>query len=301
MMTCRQIENELSAYVDGELADAVRSEVQAHLGACERCRQRLAQLERLSDGVARLPRLEPPPRFVSDLFRRLRARPEPRQSWVDWVFRPVWLKLPVEAVAVLVVAVGVMFLAQHGQKREQCGRCATITDPKAAAPTAPAEVEARKGEAMTAPTAAAPEPATVLSPAPTKERAGAARRLAAAAPSGRPESLAFKMEAADKSRALDRLSVVNTNPAVAEQRVRTLVKTVRGSVVEVRQDGGAPRNMRVRLPATEVVKFKAQLVETNADAGPKSGGLMDAVAESAKSKEEPMTELEIRIVVPPAR
>jgi len=292
-MTCRQIENELSAYLDGEASDAVRAGVQAHLGTCERCRQRLAQLQRLSEGVARLPQLEPPPRFVPDLFRRIRGGKERNVSWVDVVFRPVWLKVPVEAVAVLVVAVGVMFLSQRQDSRQQ--QCVVYT-PTVESPTAPAPTPsaARKdldelARKPSEPSAGAP----ALSPMPTVPR----------------RALAFK-QAAEKALGTESSVVVaNANPSVVEQRVTALVKEMEGAVVEVKRDHGVARSIRVRVPTAMVAEFKAQLAEAKGERQMRRMTAFAAAdsavreekkteAEVAKAKETPMTELEIRIVAP---
>jgi len=53
----------LSAYLDGELSAKERQTVEAHLAGCSRCRELLADLQRVKDLVAALP-LESPPRPV---------------------------------------------------------------------------------------------------------------------------------------------------------------------------------------------------------------------------------------------
>jgi anti-sigma factor RsiW len=327
MMTCRQIENELSAYLDGELAASRHAEVQAHLGGCERCRQRLAELERLSDGVARLPQLEPPPGFVPDLFRRLRAGEEPRRSWVDVVFRPLWLKLPVEAVAVVAVAVGVMFMAQHEQKPQQCVPLypATIETQPAPAPVAPETRKNLEGEmaklsekpadkGMPAAAAPAPEPtgprpyqALDRADLPTAEAKRAGREQArgysdAMSGGAANQALAFKKDAADKQqRGAEVVVLANANPSVVEQRVAALVKEMGGKLLEPKPAPTAARSIRVSVPTAMVAEFKAQLAEAKGERQRRMVALSAAAkgkATAEKAKEEPMTELEIRIVAP---
>ena len=46
---CRQIRDRLSSYLDGELGDELRVDVDAHLEMCLSCRQQLQDLKELDD------------------------------------------------------------------------------------------------------------------------------------------------------------------------------------------------------------------------------------------------------------
>jgi hypothetical protein len=106
MSKCRDIQPELSAYVDDALLPSQRAEVDEHVATCSRCQQELAELRTLAAGMAALPKLQPPPRFLAEVRRKIIRgdRPEP-MTWHDYLFRPFWLKLPLEAVAVIAVIV----------------------------------------------------------------------------------------------------------------------------------------------------------------------------------------------------
>ena len=106
MKNCQDIQPDLSAYVDGELAPSRRAEIEAHVAACPRCQQELAGLRTLAAGVAALPRLHPAPRFLAEVRRKIAQGREPVESiaWADYLFRPFWLKVPLEAAALIVVA-----------------------------------------------------------------------------------------------------------------------------------------------------------------------------------------------------
>ena len=111
MKHCQDIQPELSAYLDGELMPPQRAEVEAHLASCPRCQEELAELKTLAAGVAALPRLEPAPQFLAEVRRKIARgdKPEP-VTWRDYLFRPVWLKVPLEAAAVIAIAV---FVQRH--------------------------------------------------------------------------------------------------------------------------------------------------------------------------------------------
>lgn len=51
-MCCELIERQLGRYVDGELSEAQRKTVEAHLRSCSSCRAELAELRELVDGIA---------------------------------------------------------------------------------------------------------------------------------------------------------------------------------------------------------------------------------------------------------
>ena len=51
----RWASGQMSAYLDHELPAAARARMERHVGDCPRCRQLLASLRRLVDGLHRLP------------------------------------------------------------------------------------------------------------------------------------------------------------------------------------------------------------------------------------------------------
>ena len=98
-MDCRNIESDLSALIDGELPGERQAEVIEHVDNCPACARRVAELQRLSAGIGALPKLESPPQFLADVRRKLR----PAQRLETALFRPVWLKVPLEVLAVLTI------------------------------------------------------------------------------------------------------------------------------------------------------------------------------------------------------
>ncbi len=119
MKNCREIQRELSAYLDGELTPSLRAEVETHLASCTQCQRELLEMKTLATGVAALPNLEPPPRFLAEVRRKIvrDGKPEPT-TWQDYVFRPLWLKVPLEAVA-LIVIIGLIMRSEHSQPAQQ--------------------------------------------------------------------------------------------------------------------------------------------------------------------------------------
>lgn len=75
MTGCHEIREELSAYLDGELAPAAQDEVREHLAACEACRSEHAGLVEVSLATEALPRLEAPPHFTAQVMARVLEEP----------------------------------------------------------------------------------------------------------------------------------------------------------------------------------------------------------------------------------
>lgn len=99
----------MSALIDGELTAERQAEVIEHVDNCPACARRVGELQRLAAGLGALPKLEPPPQLLPDVHRKL---------------RPIWLKVPVAALAVVAVVVW-------------------LTRPRPAAPVRTREVQVR--------------------------------------------------------------------------------------------------------------------------------------------------------------
>jgi hypothetical protein len=113
MKNCGKIQQELSAYLDGELTPSLRAEVETHLTSCAQCRQELSEMQTLATGVAALSNLKPTPQFLADVRRKIARAEKPGPlDWRDYVLRPLWLKVPLEAAA-LIVIIGFVMRSQR--------------------------------------------------------------------------------------------------------------------------------------------------------------------------------------------
>jgi len=112
-MTCERFEELLSAYFEGELGAAERTEMDAHRAGCASCAELFSVFSETQDALAGFPEAEPSP----DLMARLYAIPEKKRF-----FKPVFQFLlrpdlqPVfAALSVLVIAVSFVFSAPQGR------------------------------------------------------------------------------------------------------------------------------------------------------------------------------------------
>jgi anti-sigma factor RsiW len=115
--SCALVDEQLDAYLDGELSELDRARVERHVARCAACAETLAAFELLRDDLrAAHPREVCPPRVsaaVLELAERESARTPPRavapRRWANvfagLVPTPAWRPVLVAAAAALVLAV----------------------------------------------------------------------------------------------------------------------------------------------------------------------------------------------------
>ena len=106
-MECENIRRRLKAFLDGELEEADRTAIQDHLEHCQDCAGVARQFERLT-GVLKTWKAEAPP---ADLYDRLKADLESRESWWRKVWTPAFAGRAVlrfaEVAVVVLITLGV--------------------------------------------------------------------------------------------------------------------------------------------------------------------------------------------------
>ena len=96
------VRESLSDWLDEQLAGNRRTEVQAHLDACESCRGELARLREVSARVRALPLRPLPPGFMQRLARRRAG--EPTSARRSYSFMPAPLRLAAFAASSVIVS-----------------------------------------------------------------------------------------------------------------------------------------------------------------------------------------------------
>ena len=71
-LTCRQVVELVTDYLEGRLPDAERDRFEAHLAGCEGCQAYLEQMRALVDELGRLPDVAPSPALEADLLAAFR-------------------------------------------------------------------------------------------------------------------------------------------------------------------------------------------------------------------------------------
>lgn len=131
-MNCQEVQTEISEYLENSL-DAVRiKSIEAHLLSCPHCRAEADELTDCIQQIAQLPIVEPPAGFAQRVMAHVREN-EIKPSLWQRLLAPLRLTPPIQATAVLFVAVLAVFLYQK-ESRIKDNPSAQLTTPTA--PTA---------------------------------------------------------------------------------------------------------------------------------------------------------------------
>jgi hypothetical protein len=113
-MTCHEIENRLPAYREHLLSPEEQKGIAGHLASCPRCSRAFADLKKAEELVQGLVEVEPPPFFEQRIMSQVREVAGRKQGILRRLFYPLHIKIPLQALATLVVAVLAFHVYQQG-------------------------------------------------------------------------------------------------------------------------------------------------------------------------------------------
>lgn len=184
-MTCREIEERLSAYLDDALPAEERRKVEEHLASCPSCARVLADLRKTVGLVRGLGEVEPPPWLKQKIMTRVREDAAPKKKGIlKTLFFPLHIKVPIQAFAMVLIAVLAFQVYRTGEPERQALDL----------PLPPARVEQKAAAPGAAPGIAEPAPVQES----RREGAKAERPMRGTAPStaepatGRPQAEPFR-------------------------------------------------------------------------------------------------------------
>ena len=104
-MTCNEIENRLPAHLEHLLSPEEKETIEGHLASCPRCSRVCEDLRKTQGLVQVLPEVEPPPFFEQRIMSGVREEAAQKQGILRKLFYPLYIKVPLQAFATLLVAV----------------------------------------------------------------------------------------------------------------------------------------------------------------------------------------------------
>jgi hypothetical protein len=104
-MKCEDIRENLSAYREGTVPPEDRELIEQHLASCPACSTVLRELERAGDAVKRINEVEPPPWMKQRIMARVREEAEHKRGLLRWLFYPLHIKVPLQALGTVLIAV----------------------------------------------------------------------------------------------------------------------------------------------------------------------------------------------------
>jgi len=105
MNNCKDINNLLPAYSDDALSPSEKERVEEHLAVCSRCRRDAADLSKALSLLHNLEEVEPPPFFEQRIMATIREESRKKQSIWRRIFFPLHIKIPIQALASVFIAV----------------------------------------------------------------------------------------------------------------------------------------------------------------------------------------------------
>lgn len=193
-MNCEEVANHFSDYLDKTLDTATMTRVATHIIVCPLCRTESNDLADCIEQVAGLPALDAPLGFAQRVMAHVRDIEEKPSIW-QWLFQSWSKKIPLQATAVVMVAVLAVFLYQKEEPLKQNDSMKLAL--QSAAPTATAEKKrTATNDSLTPPSvdslAAKKLTATVQAPAeitkPLADAASAKPLSSLSAPSEQPQA-----------------------------------------------------------------------------------------------------------------
>lgn len=112
-MTCQEIQNLLPAYREDILSLNEKSAIETHLSSCSRCRQSMADLKETAHLLKTLEEVEPPPFFEQRIMTQVREEAGRRRGILQKFFFPLHIKIPIQAVASVLIAVLAVTIYQN--------------------------------------------------------------------------------------------------------------------------------------------------------------------------------------------
>ena len=116
MKKCKDVENNLPLYLDDLLSGPDKKTVEEHLKSCSQCSDTLNQLMNAKKLVGNLADVNPPPWFKQKIMARVREESE-KQRFVRKWFYPLRIKVPIQIVATVCIAVIAVYVYRSGEER----------------------------------------------------------------------------------------------------------------------------------------------------------------------------------------
>ncbi len=112
-MDHNDIRHKLSEYLDGSVTAEEKSSIEEHLKTCSACSDALHELQKTVEHIKSVEEVEPPAWMTQKIMANVRAAEEERKGLFRRLFHPLSVKLPIQAVAVLFLAVTAFYIYQN--------------------------------------------------------------------------------------------------------------------------------------------------------------------------------------------
>jgi hypothetical protein len=106
------IRHKLSDYLDGSISAREKTEIENHLKTCRECSDALQELRKTIEHIKTVDEIDPPAWMTQKIMAAVRAEAEGKESIFRRFFHPLTSKIPIQAIALLFVAVTGFYVYQ---------------------------------------------------------------------------------------------------------------------------------------------------------------------------------------------
>src|SRR5262249_12023004 len=119
-MKCEEVQKHLSDFLDSSFDVERAKEIEDHLAACSLCSEEAPSLAACQRLVSGLPVVEPPVGFTTRVMARVREAAHPPSLW-QRLFLPLRIKIPLQATAVVLIAMLAAYIYQKEPLQRESG------------------------------------------------------------------------------------------------------------------------------------------------------------------------------------
>jgi hypothetical protein len=105
MMNCKDVKNNLVFFLENELPEKQRIEMEIHLKSCPDCSRLLEEFSLLWEGLQQRERIQPSPYFWTRLKQRIIEYEEGRKPVFGWIEGLIRLTRPAVVVAAMLICI----------------------------------------------------------------------------------------------------------------------------------------------------------------------------------------------------
>lgn len=200
MKSHEELRSMLPAMAGGDLSKTDQALLEQHLAGCRDCRTELAQLQLVVQTVRETPELEPPPWLATRIMARVQEEAVVQKSWFARLFLPLQIKLPLEALALVMICATAWYIVQDVERSQQRPQALPAAEAPAAAPAKDAD----RGTELQAPPTPVPSmpavPKAESPPSAAPVRPEAQRTQAAPAFAPQPRQVPEPVEQMERSK-----------------------------------------------------------------------------------------------------
>jgi len=109
-MDHNEIRHKLSEFIDGVITPHEKTDIEKHLKTCTECSDALRELRKTIEHIHAIEEVDAPAWMTQKIMAKVRTEAEEKKGLWQRVFAPFFMKFPVQAVAVLFLAVTAYYI-----------------------------------------------------------------------------------------------------------------------------------------------------------------------------------------------